>query len=74
MSCDRSAKQFGVGISTAINWVRSVREPAALRPVKMGGHKPKAISGLHLVCLLRLILVFHFTLRALVAVLGARGL
>lgn len=45
LSCNRAAKQFGVGISTAINWVRRLRETGSVAPGKMGGHKPKAISG-----------------------------
>ena len=47
LSCNRAAKQFGVGISTAINWVKRVRETGSVAPGKMGGHKPKAISGGH---------------------------
>ena len=31
MSCRRAAAQFSMGISTAINWVRRFRDPAALR-------------------------------------------
>ena len=51
LSCNRAAKQFGVGISTAINWVRRLRETGSVAPGKMGGHKPKAISGKHQVWL-----------------------
>jgi len=47
LSCNRAAKQFGVGISTAINWVARVRETGSVAPGKMGGHKPKAISWEH---------------------------
>jgi transposase len=74
LSCNRAAKQFGVGISTAINWVARVRETGSVAPGKMGGHKPKAISGEHRVWLLRRIKDGDFTLRGLVAELGARGL
>jgi transposase len=45
LSCNRAAKQFGVGISTAINWMKRVRETGSVAPGKRGGHKPKAISG-----------------------------
>jgi transposase-like protein len=41
LSCNRAAKRFGVGISTAINWVQRVRETGSVAPGKMGGHKPK---------------------------------
>src|ERR1700674_2519500 len=45
LSCHRAAAQFGVGVSTAIVWVRRLRETGSVAPGQMGGHKPKAISG-----------------------------
>ena len=74
MSCNRAAKQFGVGISTAIHWVRRVRETGSVAPGKMGGHKPKKISGEHRAWLLQRIKDGDFTLRGLVAELAERGL
>jgi transposase len=74
MSCNQAAKQFGVGISTAINWTRRLRETGSVAPGKMGGHKPKAISAEHRVWLLQRIKDRDFTLRGLVAELGGRGL
>jgi putative transposase len=74
MSCNRAAKQFGVGISTAINWVKRLRESGSVAPGKMGGHKPKAISGEHRIWLLQRIQDGDFTLRGLVVELGERGL
>jgi transposase len=76
MSCNRAAKQFGVGISTAINWVKRVRETGSVAPGKMGGHKPKRISGEHRLWLLQRIKDGggDFTLRGLVCELGERGL
>jgi transposase len=53
MSCNRAAKQFGIGVSTAINWVKRVRETGSVKPGKMGGHKRKAISGEHRLWLLQ---------------------
>ena len=47
LSCNQAAAQFGLGISTVINWVRRVRETGSVAPGQMGGHKPKAISGEH---------------------------
>jgi transposase len=47
MSRNRAAKQFGIGISTAINWVKRLDETGSVAPGKMGGHRPKAISGEH---------------------------
>ena len=74
MSCNQAAKQFGVGISTAINWVARWRQTGSLAPSKMGGHKPKAISGEHRLWLLRRIKNGDFTLRGLVAELAEGGL
>ena len=65
LSCNRAAKQFGVGISTAINWVRRLRETGSVAPGQMGGHKPKAISGEHRVWLLQRTKNGDFTLREL---------
>src|SRR5215475_7296931 len=53
MSCNRAAKQFGVGVSTVINWVKLLRETGSVAPGKMGGHKPKKITGEHRLWLLR---------------------
>jgi transposase len=47
LSCNQAAKQFGIGTSTAIGWVRRLRESGSIAPGKMGGHRPKAISGEH---------------------------
>ena len=74
VSCNRAAKQFGVGISTAINWVKRVRETGSVAPGKMGGHKPKRISGEHRLWLLQRIKDGDFTLRGLVCELDERGL
>jgi len=74
LSCNRAAKQFGVGISTAINWVKRVRETGSVAPGKMGGHTPKRISGEHRLWLVQRIRDGDFTLRGLVGELAARGL
>src|SRR5437879_6088123 len=47
LSCHQAAAQFGVGVSTAIVWVRRLRETGSVAPGQMGGQKPKAISGEH---------------------------
>src|SRR5256884_3493360 len=47
LSCHQAAAQFGVGVSTAIVWVRRLRETGSVAPGQIGGHKPKAISGEH---------------------------
>jgi transposase len=73
LSCNRAAKQFGVVVSTAIGWVRRQRETGSVAPGKMGGHRPKTISGEHRVWVLERI-KRDFTLRGLVAELAGRGL
>jgi transposase len=75
MSCNRAAKQFGIGVSTAINWVQRLRQTGSVKPGKMGGHKPKALSGEYRLWLLERIKGGgDFTLRGLVDELGERGL
>jgi putative transposase len=63
-----------VGISTAINWVKRLRETGSVAPGKMGGHKPKAISGERRLWLLQRMEDGDFTLRGLVAELAEHGL
>jgi transposase len=74
LSCHRAAAQFGVGVSTAIRWVERVRKTGSVRPSKIGGYKPRAISGEHRSWLSARIKGQDFTLRGLVAELAARGL
>ena len=74
LSCNQAAKQFGIGISTAIGWVNRLRRTGNLAPGQMGGHKPKAISGEHAVWLSQRIKDGDFTIRGLVAELAGRGL
>src|SRR6266536_2820490 len=67
LSCHQAAAQFGVGVSTAIVWVRRLRETGSVAPGQMGGHKPKAISGEYRAWLLERAKARDFTLRGLVA-------
>ena len=69
-----AASQFGVGISTAIAWVRRFRATGSIAPGQMGGHKPKAIRGEHQAWLAARIREKDFTLRGLEAELAERGL
>ena len=52
--------------------VRRLRETGNVAPGKMGGHKPRAISGEHRIWLLQRIKDGDFTLRGLVAELAER--
>jgi putative transposase len=75
MSRNQAARHFGVGISTAINWVKRQQETGSVAPSKMGGHRRKAISGEHRLWVLQRTKGGDFTLRGLVAELAAeRGL
>jgi transposase len=74
MSRNQAAKQFGIAISTAINWAKLERETGSIEPGQMGGHKPKAISGGHADWLRRRIRESDFTLRGLVVEFAERGL
>src|ERR1700730_13165924 len=74
MSRNMAAKQFGVGISTAIHWVQRQQETGSVAPGQMGGHRPKAISGEHRLWVLQRTKGGDFTLRGLVAELAERGL
>jgi putative transposase len=74
LSARRAAAQFGVGASTAIRWVGRLRRTGSVRPSKIGGYKPRVIAGEHRAWLLQRVTEKDFTLRGLVAELGARGL
>jgi len=74
MSRNQAAKHFGVGISTAINWVRRFKDTGSVAPGQMGGHKPKAIRGEHEAWLRDRLGEEAFTIRGLVAELAGRGL
>jgi putative transposase len=50
-SAPAAAAQFGVGVSTAINWVRRFLDTGNVAPLKMRGHKPNPIIGEHYVFL-----------------------
>src|SRR3546814_2199221 len=47
MSCHAAAARFGVAASSAIKWVRRVREPGSAAPGQMGGHRLGILSGAH---------------------------
>jgi putative transposase len=74
LSRRQAAARFDVAISTVINWVRRFRDTGSVAPGQMGGHKPKAISGVHRDWLVERCRERSFTLRGLVAELAERGL
>jgi putative transposase len=74
LSCRAAAKRFGVGVSTAICWVRRFRRTGSAAAGKIGGYKPRAICGEHRDWLIERCRAKAFTLRGLVGELGERGL
>jgi transposase len=75
LSRRQAASRFGVGVSTAINWVQRKRTTGSVAPGKVGGHRQPKIQGDDRNWLLQRI---HgpedYTLRGLVAELAERGL
>jgi putative transposase len=74
LSRRQAAARYGVGVSTVIKWVRRLRATGSVAPGKMGGHRPKKLSGRWRSWLLDRCRRGDFTLRGLVAELAGRGL
>jgi transposase len=72
MSCHAAAARFGVAASSAIKWVRRVRETGSVAPGRMGGRKQGILAGAARAWLLERTAT-DFTLRGLVAELAERG-
>ena len=74
LSRRQAAVRFGVSYGSAIDWVKRHRETGNLTPGRMGGHKPKKISGEHRDWLMQRCRDKAFTLRGLVSELDGQGL
>ena len=74
LSRRQAADRYGVGIKTAIDWVKRFRETGSLAAKPMGGCRPKKIVGEYRDWLLERCQGRDFTLRGLVDELAARGL
>ena len=72
MSARGSAARFGVSESSAIKWVRRHRETGSVAASKIGGYKPRLLSGGLRDWLLERARR-DFTLRGLVAELAEQG-
>ncbi|MFC2255231.1 IS630 family transposase [Labrys portucalensis] len=46
-SRNQAALRFGIAVSTAVLWLQRDKARGSVAPGKMGGHKPRAISGGH---------------------------
>ena len=73
LSRRQAAARFGVGIKTAIEWVKRFRQTGSVAALPMGGRQPK-IVGEHRDWLMERCRSGDFTLRGLVAELADRGL
>lgn len=73
LSRNKAAAQFGVAVSTVINWVRRFHETGSVAAGKMGGHRPKSIRGDDATWLIQRCHDTEFTLRGLVVELAGRG-
>lgn len=74
MSRRAAAERFEVSYSAAIEWVKLYEESGIAAPRKVGGAKPKKLSGAWRDWLIERCRKEDFTLRGLVAELGERGL
>lgn len=74
LSRRQAAARLGVGVSTAIDWVRQFLATGSVAPGQMGGHRPKKLIGAWRDWLLERCRERDFTLRGLVAELGERGM
>jgi putative transposase len=72
MSRQAAARRFAVAPSTVISWVKQFRTKGHIEPGRMGGHKPKALSGEHRIWLLERCKSGDFTLRGLVGEIAAQ--
>lgn len=75
LSRNQAAARFGVAVSTAVHWVRRYRSTGSVAPSKIGGYKPKTLTGDHAEWLIARCRGKDFTLSQLVEELQAvRGL
>ena len=74
LSCHRAATLFGIAVSTAVNWVRRLRETGSVTPDRIGGYRPRTLQGEHEIWLAARLKEAQCTRRGLVAELAARGL
>jgi putative transposase len=71
MSRHEAAHRFDVAVSTAIKWVMRAKETGSPAPKRMGGYKPRVLSGANRDWLLERT-QSPFTLRGLVRELAER--
>jgi putative transposase len=74
MSRRQAAARFGISPSVAIKWLERYRRTGNVAPARIGGYKPKQLSGAWRDWLVERCRQKDFTLRGLVAELAERGL
>lgn len=74
MSRRAAAARFGVSYSAAIEWLKLFDETGSAQPRRIGGYKPRKLSGQWHDWLVDRCRQKDFTLRGLVGELGERGL
>jgi putative transposase len=74
LSRRQAAARYGVSVSTAIRLVQRFRETGGVAPGKMGGHRPKKLSGPWREWMIERCRGKDFTLRGLVDELDELGL
>ncbi len=75
LSRNQAAARFGVAPSSAIKWVARYRATGSAAPAKMGGYKPRTLSGEHADWLIARCREKDFTISQLVCeLLEERGL
>ena len=47
LSRHQAARRFGVAVSTAVHWVRRMRETGSAAPFKIGGYKKRVLRDEH---------------------------
>lgn len=72
-SCRKVAATYKVSVASVVRWSQRFRASGSAAAKRMGGNRPRSLSGEQDWLLGRLAAVPDLTLRALVAELGARG-
>jgi putative transposase len=69
-----AASRYGVSYSAAIEWLKLFEQTGGVQPRRVGGYKPKKITGAWRDWLIERCRKKDFVLRGLVDELGERGL
>jgi len=73
-SCRATAAIFGVSVACVVKWCQRFRASGSAAAYRMGGHRPRSLTGERDWLLARLAEKPDLTLRAIVAELATRGI